>query len=150
VFRHIPGIMSDLPNPDLLHTMQLGMLDPLQKWIVHFLKTHEGLGKFDAIWLSMPAYHNLTPKNESYEEVSQWKGREMKEMRWYLLGVVTQSQRDGSPAQRPIFNHAIVCTRALLELYIYARSKSHDDATMSYMEVASRCSYTFKDVFSLG
>jgi hypothetical protein len=130
--------------------MQLGMLDPLQKWIVYFLNTHEWLGKFNAIWLSMPAYHDLTLKNESYEEVSQWNGREMKEMSWYLLGGVTQSQRGGSPAQRPIFNHAIVCTRALLEFYIYARSKSHDDATMSYMEVALRCSDTFKDVFLLG
>jgi len=32
VFQHIPCIVSDLPNHDLLHTMQLGMLDH-QKWI---------------------------------------------------------------------------------------------------------------------
>jgi len=38
----------------------------------------------------MPAYHTLTPKNKSYEEVSQWKGKEIKEMSRYLLGVVTQ------------------------------------------------------------
>jgi len=31
VFRHIPCIVSDLPKPDLLHTMQIGMLDHLQK-----------------------------------------------------------------------------------------------------------------------
>jgi hypothetical protein len=39
----------------------------------------------------MPAYHNLTSKTKSYEEVSQWNGKEMKEMNWYLLEVVTQS-----------------------------------------------------------
>jgi len=35
VFRHIPCIVSDLPKPDLLHTMQIGMLDHLQQWPLH-------------------------------------------------------------------------------------------------------------------
>jgi len=120
VFRHIPCIVSDLPKPDLLHTMQIGMLDHLQKWIFHFMKTHEQLDKYNAIWLSVPAYHDLTPKTKSYEEASQCNGKEMKEMSRYLLGVVTQSLRGESPAQRPIFNRAIDCTRGLLEFYIYA------------------------------
>ena len=150
VFRHIPCIVSDLPKPDLLHTMQIGMLDHLQKWIFHFMMTHKRLDKYNAIWLSVPAYHDLTPKNKSYEEVSQWNGKEMKEMSRYLLGVVTQSVRGGSPAQRPIFNCPIECTRALFEFYMYARYKSHDDATLSYMEDALHRFHTFKDVFLLG
>jgi len=150
VFQHIPCIMSDLPKPDLLHTMQIGMLDHLQKWIFHFMKTHERLDKYNAIWLSVPAYHDLTPKTKSYEEVSQWNGKEMKEMSRYLLGVVTQSLRGGSPAQPPIFSRAIECTRALLELYMYARYKSHDDETLSYMKDAMCHFHTFKDVFLLG
>ena len=74
----------------------------------------------------------------------------MKEMSRYLLGVVTQSLWGGSPAQRPIFNRAIECTRALLELFMYARYKSHDDATLSYMADALCHFHTFKDVFLLG
>ena len=72
--------MSELPKPDLLHAMQIGMLDNLQKCIFHFMKTHERLDKYNAISLSVPAYHYLTPKTESYEEVSQWNRKEMKEM----------------------------------------------------------------------
>jgi len=49
VFRHIPCVVSDLPKPDLLHTMQIAMLDHLQKWIFHFIKTHERLDKYNAI-----------------------------------------------------------------------------------------------------
>jgi hypothetical protein len=94
------------------------MLDHQQKWIFHFMKKHARLDKYNAIWLSVPAYHNLTPKHKSYEEVSQWNGKEMKEMSWYLLGVVTQSLRDRSPAQRPIFIPPIECKRALLEFYM--------------------------------
>jgi hypothetical protein len=85
VFRHIPCIVSHLPKPHLLHTMQIGMLDHLQKWIFHFMKTHKQLDKYTAIWLSTPAYHDLTPKNKSDEEVSQWNGKEMKEMSRYLI-----------------------------------------------------------------
>ena len=41
MFRHIPCIVSSHPKPDLIHTMQIGMLDHLQKWIFHIIKTHE-------------------------------------------------------------------------------------------------------------
>jgi hypothetical protein len=150
VFQHIPCIVSDLAKPDLLHTMQIGMFDHLQKWIFHFMKTHERLDKYNAICSSVPSYHDLTPINKSYEEVSQWNGKEMKEMSRYLLRVVTQSLRGGSAAQRPIFNRTIECTRALLEFYIYAPYESHDDATLSYMQDALRRFHTFKDVFLLG
>jgi hypothetical protein len=112
--------VSDLPKPNLLYTIQISMHDHLQKWIFHFLKTHERLDKDNAIWLSVPAYHDLTPKNKLYQEVSQLNGKEMKEMSRYLLGGVTQSLRGGNPAQHPIFNRTIECTRALLEFYMYA------------------------------
>ena len=71
-------------------------------------------------------------------------------MNWYLFGVVTQSPRGGSPAQRPIFNDTIEYTWALLEFYMYARSKAHDDATLSYMEDTLRHFHTLEDVFLLG
>jgi hypothetical protein len=120
VFRHTPCTVRNLPKPDLLHTMQIRMFDHLLKLIFHFMKTHERLNKNNALWLSVPAYHDLRAKNKSYEEVSQWIGKEMKEMSRYLLGVVTQSLRGGNPAQRLIFNRAIYCTEAFLEFYMYA------------------------------
>jgi len=91
VFRHIPCLVSNLSKPDLLHTMQIGMLDQLQKWIFHLMKTHERLYKYNAIWLSVPGYHDLTPNTKSYEEVSQWNGKEIEEMSRYLLVVVNLS-----------------------------------------------------------
>jgi len=45
VFRHIPIIANNLPKPDILQTMQIGILDHLQKWIFHFMKMHERLDK---------------------------------------------------------------------------------------------------------
>jgi len=74
VVDHSPSAVSDLPKPDILLTMLIGMLYHLQKWIFHFRKMHKQLDKYNAIWLSMPAYHDLTTKNKSYEEVSEWNG----------------------------------------------------------------------------
>jgi hypothetical protein len=127
--------------------MQTGMLDHLQKCIFHFMKTQDWLDKYNPIWLSVPAYHDLTPKNKSYEEVSRRNGKVMKDVSRYLLAIVTQSQRGGSPAQRPIFNHAIECTRTLLEFYMYSRYTSHNGATLSYLEDTLRHNTTLKDVF---
>jgi len=60
--------------------MQIGMLDHHLKWIFHSMKTQECLDNYNDIWLSVPAYHDLTPKNESYEDVSQCNWKEMREM----------------------------------------------------------------------
>jgi len=62
VYQHMPCIMSDLPNPVLLYTIQISNLDHLQEWIFHFMKTYEGLDMYNAIWVTVPAYHHLTPK----------------------------------------------------------------------------------------
>jgi hypothetical protein len=91
VFRHLPCIVSNLPNPNLLHTMQMAVLDHLHKWIFRLSKMHQRFGKYNAIWLLVPVYHDLPRKNKSYEEVSQWNGMKITGMSRYLLGVVTQS-----------------------------------------------------------
>jgi len=84
------------------------------------MKLHGWLDKYNAIWLSFPGFHDLTTKNKSYRELSEWNGKERKEMSQYLLGVLTRPLRDRSPAEPPSFNQAIECTRALLEFYMHA------------------------------
>jgi len=96
MFSNILDIVSDLPKPDHLDTVQIGMVTHLQKWIIYFMKACEWLHKYCAIWLPMSAYHNLTQKNTLYKEVFQCNGKEMKEISRYLLGVVNQSLRGGS------------------------------------------------------
>jgi hypothetical protein len=130
--------------------MQIGMLNHHQKLIFHFMKLNERLDKYNAIWLSVPAYHNLARKNLFNGDVTQWNGKEMNEISRYLLGVVTQSLQGGSPAQHPRFTCAIECTQALLEFYMYTRYKSHDDATLSFIQDAVHRFHTFKDVLLLG
>ena len=61
IFQHIPHTVSDIPMPNLLYTIRISMLDHHQKWIFHFMKTHERLDKYNAIWLFRPACHDVTP-----------------------------------------------------------------------------------------
>jgi len=74
----------------------------------------------------------------------------MKEVSWYLIVVVTLTLRGEIPAQGPIFNHPIECTRGLVEFSMYAWYSSHDDATLSYMEDVLGCFHTLRDAFLLG
>jgi hypothetical protein len=97
----------------------------------------------------VPTYHNLTPQKKSYEEVSEWNGKEMKELSRYLIRVVMQSLHRGSPALHHIFNRAIECKRALLEFYMYARYESHDDPTLSCKQAALPRVHPFTDDFLL-
>jgi hypothetical protein len=71
--------------------MQISMHDHHQEWSFHLMMTDKQLDKYNAIWFSVPAHNDLTPNNMSYDDVSHWNGKEMKEIRRYLLGVVTQS-----------------------------------------------------------
>jgi len=78
----------------------------------------------------------------------EWEGDEGDEL--VPAWIVTQSLRGGSPPRSPIFNCPIDCTRTLFEFFMYAQYKSHDDATLSYMEDALHRFHTFKDVLLLG
>jgi hypothetical protein len=141
--------VSNLPKPGLLHSTLIAMLYHLQTWSFDFLKTHKGLNKYNAIWLSVPANCDLTPQNLSYQEVTQWNWKEIKKTSRYMVGVVTQSLPDGSPTQHPIFNHAIELTQAWLEFYLYAQYKSHDNITLSCMEDTLHHFHRFIDIFLL-
>jgi hypothetical protein len=77
------------------------MLEHLEKFIFHFIKMLKQLNKYNAVWLSVPAYHNLILQNKSFEEIPQWQENAMNEMSQYLLIVATQSLRGRSPTQRP-------------------------------------------------
>jgi hypothetical protein len=60
--------------------MQIVMLDHIQKWFIHCINPHKQLNKYNAILLSRPTYGNLTPNTKSWEEDSQWNGKEMNEI----------------------------------------------------------------------
>jgi hypothetical protein len=71
----------------MLHTVYLGILKHMMKWIVSFLKQHQRLDRFDAIWTAVPAYPGLLKFNKAYGAVIQWTGKEMRALCRILLPV---------------------------------------------------------------
>jgi len=71
---------AELPKPDLLHTIYLGMLKHLMEWIQDFLKKHDRLDNFDQAWSSMGPYPGFTVPKKAYRQVSQWQGKEMRNL----------------------------------------------------------------------
>jgi hypothetical protein len=147
VFWDLDCMTSDLPKPDLLHTMQLGMLKHLLGWLSMFLKQHKRFEAFNNIWLSVPAYLDMAQPRRTYEEVSSWQGKEIKTMSRFLIAVLRCALRAPSASQRGVFNQAIECSRALVEFYFYSQYDSHDEETLGLMSTALRNFHHFKDVF---
>ena len=138
---------SELPKPDLLHTMQIGMLKRLLGWLQDFLKYHKRLELFNDIWLSVPAFLEMSKPRCAYEEVSRWNGKEIKTMTRFLVGVTRNALRDPSPIQRASFESAVECTRSLVEFYMYCQYDSHDGDTLNLMEDSLRRFHHTKGVF---
>ena len=62
---------TELPKPDLLHTIQVGMLKHLLLWIISFLKSHHWLALFNSLWMAIPSYLSMTQPKKSFEETVQ-------------------------------------------------------------------------------
>jgi hypothetical protein len=94
--------------------MQLGMLKHLLNWLQQFMKKFKRLERYNEIWLSVPAYLDITQPKKSYEEITQWAGTELRQISRYLLGVVTNTLRSPSPLEKPIFDNFLAFGIALL------------------------------------
>ena len=147
VLWYLDCVVSDLPKPDLLHTLQLGMLKHLLGWLHDFLKQHKRLTAFNNIWLSVPPYLKMAQPQKAYEEVSTWQGKEIKTMSRFLVGVLRCALRNPSHSERSIFDEAIECSRALVEFYFYAQCECHDEQTLALMHAALQRFHTSKRVF---
>jgi len=97
---------SELPKPDLLHTIYLGILKHLMEWVQDFLKKHNRLDSFDEAWSSMGAYPGFTIPKKAYWQVSQWQGKEMRNLRRIVLAAFTAALRAPTDAQRHPFKAA--------------------------------------------
>jgi hypothetical protein len=143
----LESIISDLPKPDLLHTMQIGMLKHLLGWLQDFLKHHKRLEVFNNIWLSVPAFLDMSKPRCAYEEVSRWNGGEIKTMTRFLVGVTRNALRNPTPGEKAPFESAMECTRSLVEFYLYCQYESHDEDTLNLMENALRRFHNTKGIF---
>ena len=68
LFWGLPNFQqSDLPNPDILQVVYLGIFKTLlMKWLIGFLKKYKSLQTFDAIWKILSAYPDYSAPYKEY------------------------------------------------------------------------------------
>jgi hypothetical protein len=130
----------DLPKPDVLNTMQFGMLKHLLEWIHALLKQYNRHDRFNAIWLSIPAYLDMTRR-------TKWTGKEYKTMSRFLTGCLASTLSEPPRPEKRVFDKAILCTQALCEFFLYCQYPVHNDVSLDSMEDSLSCFHDTKDVF---
>jgi hypothetical protein len=149
VFWGLPNVQqSDLPKPDILHVVYLGIFEThLMKWIIGFLKKYKRLQTFDAIWKSLAVYPGYSAPNKEYSRVSQWTGKEMRNLVKVILPCFAASLRRPSAVERPIFTQSLICVRSIVDFTLMSQYKSHTDETIQYLEQYLKAFHDHKDVF---
>ena len=117
VFWGLPNVLqSYMPKPDILPVVYLGIFEThLMKYIVGFLKKYKRLQTFDTIWKSLAAYPSYSALNQEYSRVSQWTGKEMRNLVKVILTCLAASLCHPNAAERPIFTQALTCVRSIVD-----------------------------------
>lgn len=139
--------LSDLPKPDLLHTVLLGVLQHLLEWLHGFLKIVNRMELFNRVWLSVPPYQRFSQPKRAYEEVSHWQGKEIREMARFLMGVLYVTLRRQPDSSRRSMQDCLKATRGLLHFHFYSTYPTHDESTIADMEASLAVFHAHKDVF---
>ncbi|KAG8737493.1 hypothetical protein FRC10_008099 [Ceratobasidium sp. 414] len=122
-----------LLTPDLLHQLHKGVMkDHLMKWAAHILKKQV----VDERHTTMPEYHGMRHFKNGISAVSQWTGRELKEMVKVLLPVMSDANAQ-----------VVTAARALLDYMYLAHSSSLTDGELDGMETALQTFHENKAVF---
>ena len=112
-----------------------------------FLKKHGRLQAFDDSWKTLPSYPGFFVHKKAYREVTQWQGKEMRNLGLCLLGVLAVALRQPDSTQVIPFKRALDCVRALVDFNMMAQYRSHTEETMAYMEDYLGRFHQMKDIF---
>jgi hypothetical protein len=118
----------------MLHTVNIGILQHIMKWMLSFLKQHKRLDRFDAISTAVPTYRRLLKFNKVYFAVSQWTGKGLRGIVRILLPVFTATLSNPTTTEKPIVRDAILCIKAMIYIHHMAQHRSHTAHTLKYME----------------
>jgi len=136
---HIPHCEPlEIVRLDTRHMPLLGILIHLMKWVQEFLHYVGGMKTFDHIWSRLPPFPRFTRPNKAYRYMTQWQGKEMRNLLRVLLGVFTAALRrttDADPIasrHKPLCNKAIPSIRYITNIFLIAQYQVHTHGTIQY------------------
>jgi len=138
---------TDLHNPDLLHNIYLGLFKHIMEWVEGFLKKHKRQQVFDHAWKEIPPYPGFSVPKKAYREITQWQGKEMRNLGHCISAILASAFRIPDRSQYHDFKSALKCVSALVDFSLMAQYRSHTPDTLSYMESYLQTFHRTKDIF---
>ncbi|KAG0131553.1 hypothetical protein HOY82DRAFT_485019, partial [Tuber indicum] len=144
VFWGLPNVQRyDLPKPDLLHVVYLGIFEAhLMKWVIGFLKKFKQLQSFAAQPIPV-----ILRRYKEYSRISQGTGKDKRHLVKVILPCFAASLCRPSATERPIFTHALTCVQSIVDLTLMSPYASHTDETIQYLEQFLKAFHDHKDIF---
>jgi len=139
---------ADLHKPDLLHNIYLHLFKHMMEWVKGFLKKHKRQQAFDNAWKETPPYPGFSVPKRAYREVTQWKGKEMRNLGRRISAVLASALRNPDSSQHQDFNIALNCVGALVDFFsVMTQYCSQTPDTLPYMARYLQTFHQTKDIF---
>jgi len=117
------------------------------EWVEGFLKKHKWQQAFDDAWKEIPPYPGLSVQKKAYHEVTQWQGKETRNLSPCISSVLASAFRNPKSSQYHNFKSTLKCVSALVDFSLMAQYWSHTPDTLVYMERYLQPFHWTKDIF---
>ena len=108
------------------------MFDHLMTWIVGFLQCHGKATVFDEIWAGIPAYPDFYHCGKAYWQISQWSGKEMRNLSRIINPALASALHDPLPRHRGVFQRALTCVQSVVHWILVVQYRTHTAETLNY------------------
>jgi hypothetical protein len=146
VFWALPMVSHEtIARPDILHTVHLGVIDHLMKWVADFMRNHKRLDAFNAHWRRMSSYPAFRQFSKEYGAVQQWTSNEMRTIPRILVAILSATLLDSSPHEKPLFDRCIHASRSIIRFVFMLEYDSHDSVTISVIFTSTRTFWCLRE-----
>jgi len=101
----------------------------------------------DNAWKEISPYPGLRVLKKTYLEVTQWQGKEVRNLGRCIWAVLVSSLRNPQSSQYHDFKSPLKCDSALVDLSLMTQYRSHTPDTLVYMERYLQTLHQTKDIF---